>query len=225
MPFVIYSPLGKQLAITDSDRDWLARAVEAEGEPRALVAQTLVNRWANAADWHPHRWPTLTELVRDYSQPVNPGWFPGGPLLMEHVAELEKLGKHAEAAAELRRAEMRPAHAARNSFTPATNDAVRRAIVGPIEIPHGAVHFGPQKGGSWAPLTLVPGGPGRNAIYASDSRTRRAGTYRLAPVQFNAAIWGPAAALDTGSPVVGLVVMAMGLGAVWRLSRARKGRR
>lgn len=223
MDAVIYSPLGRQLTVTDNDRLWLARAVEHEGPPLKLVAQTLVNRWANASDWRPHRWPTLTDMVREYSQPVNPGWFPGGRLLAKRVAELEALGKHAEAERELRLAELRPAHAAQNAFLPSTLEAVHAAIYGPLEIPHGAVHFGPQKD-TWASLTLVPGGKGRNAIYASDGPA--AGTYRLAPIPFHASVWAPAAALDSAPPVAGLVVMALGLGAVYRLSRGfRRGRR
>lgn len=222
MDAVIYSPLGRQLTVTDTDRLWLARALEREGEPRRLVAQTLVNRWANASDWKPHRWPALTDMVREYSQPVNPGWFPGGRLLAKRVAELEARGEHAEAQAELRRAELRPAYAAANSFSAPTLEAVHAALYGPLEIPHGAVHFGPQKE-SWASLTLVPGGPELNAIYASDGPA--AGTYRLAPIAFHASVWAPAAALDTAPPVAGLVVMALGLGAVFRLSRALRGRR
>lgn len=231
MDAVIYSPLGRQLTVTDTDRLWLARALEREGEPRKLVAQTLVNRWANASDWKPHRWPTLTDMVREYSQPVNPGWFPGGRLLAKRVTELEGLGRirpdlqewaRAEIQQELRRAELRPAYAAANSFSAPTLEAVHAALYGPLEIPHGAVHFGPQKE-SWASLTLVPGGPGLNAIYASDGPA--AGTYRLAPIAFHASVWAPAAALDTAPPVAGLVVMALGLGAVFRLSRALRGRR
>lgn len=214
----IYSPRGAPLVITSDDRLWLARAVDAEGAPETLVAQTLVNRWANLHDAQPYAYPTLASLVRAYSQTVNPRWMPGGDLLSRHMAQLEPR----EAAAELERAQRRVEHAQRNVFSPEAIEAVRRAVDGPIAIPYGAVHFGPQKAGDWAYLTLVPGVPGvSNAIYRSHEG---GGLYRLSPIPFAPSLWGPAMALETASPVAGLAIAAFGLATVWRLARAYRGR-
>lgn len=55
---------------TASDRLWLMRAVQAEGQPHGLVARALVNLFAATYPTH----TTLESLVRDYAQPVNPKW-------------------------------------------------------------------------------------------------------------------------------------------------------
>lgn len=134
----ISSPKGKQLAVTADDRLWLARAVEAEGAPRDLVAQVLVNRWAWLADEHPGLYPTLTSLVRAYAQPVNPRWYPTGDLFakrLERAPEDERDALRAQA-------ERREAvHSARTTFSARTDAAVTQALQGPITIPAGALHF------------------------------------------------------------------------------------
>lgn len=222
MRHAIYSPLGKQLAIDDADRLWLARAVEAEGAPETLVAQTLVNRWANLADTLPGLYPTLTELVRAYAQPVNPRWFRGGDLHLERIATLQAERDAKGVLTELKLADMRPAHAARTVFTSPTLEGVAQALQGPLVIPRGAVHFGPYRP-DMASEVLLRGGPGENTIYGQQTL---GGLYRFAPIPFTATPWTPALALDTAPPIAGLVIAAMGVAAAWNLARVyKRGRR
>lgn len=139
---LIYSQQGKPLRITTDDALWLARAVEAEGEPRPEVAQTLVNRWAWLEETQPGTYPTLTSLVRAYAQPVNPAWFVGGKLLVPY------LNAHPEkAAAELDKAWRREhVHSVRSEFSERTRRAVQQALYGPLTIQRGSLHFGPVEG-------------------------------------------------------------------------------
>lgn len=170
----IQSPRGRLLEVTPADALWLARSVEREGEPRTAVAQTMVNRWAWARDFS-DRYPRLQDMVRAYSQPVNPRWFPDGDLHRARIAELEQLAaaeSDPDRASALRkerdreraRAPKRVEFSEAVEFSPRTLAAVRNAINGPVIIPPGALHFGPS-GASSRPV-LLDGGPGRNAIYA-----------------------------------------------------------
>lgn len=172
------SPGGKPLSYSADDVLWLSRAVEAEGEPRDLVAQTLVNRWAWLADQMPGKFRTLAALVRAYATPVNPLYYPGQALSIEEIAKAEARGQKkgltpaelaAQRAALERKAETRrDVLSTRKQFSPATNAAVRQALMGPITLPAGAVHYA----ASWVerpdlPL-LVEGGPGRNSIWGAE---------------------------------------------------------
>lgn len=208
----VWSPAGAQLPITDADQLWLARAVEAEGQPKELVAQALINRWATLYDQDPAAWPDLTTMVRAYAQPINPRWFEGGDLF---EAQLPTLSPK-EAAGSRRRAQMRPALAARTAFSADTIAAVEKAVNGPLTIPYGAVHFGPQAD---RPDVLIPGDSRRNAIYGDPKKAGRYGVIAPPAAHEPFTVWTPSRALDSGPPVAGLVVMAMALGAAYRLSR------
>lgn len=142
---------------------WLARAVEAEGEPRKLVAQTLVNRWAWLLDKQPTLYPTLAALVRAYAQPVNPRWYPDGDLFLKQLA---KVSGEKERNALLDRARLRQTvHSTRSQFSAATRAAVESAMRGPILIPPGATHYAiPGREAAGFPV-LVPGGVRENSIY------------------------------------------------------------
>lgn len=162
------SPLGKPLQFSADDVLWLSRAVESEGEPRDLVAQVLVNRWAWLSDYRPGAYPRLADLVRAYAQPVNPRWFPQGDLFL---ARLEK-APTSERAALLQQATRRQAqHSTRVQFSAATDQAVRQALTGPITIPAGALHYAaPTVIRKDLPL-LRQGRPGVNTIWGeSDGR-------------------------------------------------------
>lgn len=165
------TPAGKPLSFNADDVLWLSRAVEAEGEPRDLVAQTLVNRWAWLRDVSPGRFPRLQDLVRAYAQPVNPAWYPDGA---KHAAAVTK---SPEQAAELeRRAEARrDLHSTRTTFSARTLAAVRQALHGPITLPAGGLHYA----AAWVerpdlPL-LVQGVPGQSNSIWGESGGRGVG--------------------------------------------------
>jgi hypothetical protein len=219
---MLSSPRGAALPpVTGEDLLWLARAVEAEGEPRVLVAQTLVNRWAWLLDQHPGLFPRLQDLVRAYAQPVNPRWFPGGDLLQKAIAEEPERREVLEAAA-LRR----PALAQRTEFSPATTVAVNAALQGPLSLPAGAVHYSrpktkPAAKARWDRLTMVPGVLGKsNSIY-----TDHGAQGVLYSVAKDGPTWGPSAALSSGRPSAGLGVALLGLLAAWAASRSKKRKR
>ena len=161
-PFIL-TPRGYSLSWTEDDRLWLLRAVEAEGPPRSLVAQTLVNRWAWLWDTTPGRYLTLTDLVRAYAQPVNPAWFPEGKLFEQ---SLGKLPPEQRLAAAQRAERRRDVHATRTSFSPETVAAVDQALFGPLSLPMGALHFAaPSLARPELPILVPATSPGENAIY------------------------------------------------------------
>lgn len=206
---VIISPRGKPLTWDENDRLWLLRAVEAEGEPRDLVAQTLVNRWAWLWDETPGRWLTLAELVRAYAQPVNPAWFPDGKLFL---AQLDKLPEAQRAAAVVRANARRDVHSQRKTFGTRTTIAVDQALGGPIVIPPGALHFAaPSIVRSDLPVLVPAENDRQNVIYGeAGSRGARA-RYAIS----TAAASPPPApgGTRTGSHIAAVVgVLALGLG-------------
>lgn len=142
------------------DRLWLLRAVQAEGAPRAAVAQVLVNGFAwNRAHGGQG---SLASWVRSYSQPVNPRWAEGGDLLERaHLTPSER-----EAA--IRR---RALASSRTVFDRATHAAVRRALGrGLVDVPRSATDFAAPtldatKKGYQA---LTPARPGVNRLWTRD---------------------------------------------------------
>lgn len=164
----VISPQSRRMRATYDDQLWLARAVEAEGEPRDLIAQTLVNRWVTLADRGSA--DSLADTVRAYSQPVNPRWFPDGDLFRAAL----NAAAPADRARLLARAERRRDELSRVTlFSSETREAVRRAFEGPITIPAGALHFAPETADRNARFKLLVQGP--NAIYGlrEDDRPRR----------------------------------------------------
>ena len=107
-------------APSSTDRLWLARAVEAEGRPQPMVARALVNLFMRARAGGSHQ--TLADLVRSYSQPVNPRWYPDGDLFKAHPRSPWET-KLAEA--------RRDVHSTKLVFSPTTNAAVERALTSP----------------------------------------------------------------------------------------------
>jgi hypothetical protein len=167
----IVTPRGRSVAWTDEDRLWLLRAVEAEGEPRTLVAQTLVNRYAWLFEEVPGKYLTLTDLVRSYAQPVNPRWFPDGSAFKASIAKLPA----AAHAAALEKAETRrDVHSTRSTFSQPTIDAVRAALFGPVVIPEGALHFAAPSLASPHPVLVPSTDPTHNVIYGENGRGARA---------------------------------------------------
>jgi hypothetical protein len=167
----IVTPRGRQVPWTDEDRLWLLRAVEAEGEPHVLVAQTLVNRFAWMFDEQPARFLTLTDLVRSYAQPVNPRWFPDGGAFK---ASLQKLPSNTHAAALERAEKRRDVHSTRSTFSQSTIDAVRAALFGPVQIPEGALNFAAPSQAAPYPVLVPSTDPATNVIYGENGRGARA---------------------------------------------------
>lgn len=68
------------LPLSGLDALWLARSIVGESQRDALaVGSTLLRRWCFVNDQRKNAgssllWPTFTDLVRAYSQPVNPAW-------------------------------------------------------------------------------------------------------------------------------------------------------
>jgi hypothetical protein len=100
---------------TETDRLWLLRAVEAEGEPRDMVASTLVSGFL-AARTRGYK-SSLATFVQAYSQPVNPRWLPDGDL---HAKWRERDPEE--------RAARRLQHRARGVFRDETTRAVDKAL-------------------------------------------------------------------------------------------------
>lgn len=108
---------GKTYEVTADDLTWLLRAVEAEGEPRSVVAKALVGRFLWLLPRSSYR--TLADFVQAYSQPVNPRWLPGGDKYRENQ------GKPSTSPAAVQR---RLGARARTTFTEPTIKAVRDAL-------------------------------------------------------------------------------------------------
>jgi hypothetical protein len=205
----IVTPRGKSLAWDEEDRLWLARAVEAEGEPRDLVAQVLVNRWAWLFDEVPGKYMKLRDLVRAYAQPVNPAWFPGGKLFEARVKTLEPLE---QAQAQQQAKNRRDVHSTREQFSANTLTAVDQALRGPIVIPAGALHFAaPFVVRSDLPV-LVPADSDRhNVIYGEASQRGARARYSITAAEAVAT----RSTSSTGgrvAAVVGILALGMGLG-------------
>lgn len=216
----ILSPRGALLPISNEDLLWLSRAVEAEGAPQALVAQTLLNRWAWLHDVMPHAYPTLASLVRAYAQPVNPRWFVTGDRHLEAVRE------NPAHEPELRRKAItrETVHSVRTTFSPKTVQAVQQAVYGPVTLPAGAVDYSrpkesPRARALWEPRTLIPGELGKsNSIFTNDG---------AAGVLYQVARAGPAvlSALPRRGPGAALAILGgVGLGGLLLL-RGTRGRR
>lgn len=211
MAYVIVSPKGRALSWDGNDALWLARAVEAEGAPETLVAETLVNRWAWLADANPGAYPTLASLVRAYAQPVNPGWFREGKLFLAWLAAHPELTPE-QVARERSRADVREyTHSKRDTFTPATYLAVNRALRGPLSLPRGALHFGQPNNPELVPLVRGPG----NWIYAGEAPSARYSVAEEGPH------FAPARVLDGGHWARSAVFCAAVLGTVWAMGKRR----
>lgn len=209
----IVSPRGQRLRVEHPDRVELARAVEAEGEPRELVAQALVNRWAHLRDAGASM--PLGELVRAYSQPISPRWMPHGE---HHIAAMRAAQTEAERVDLQARADRRVANAARDRFTPATLAAVAQALRGPLTIDPRVVHFARDTAERRARHPLIYLAPNGVGFYGAEQGN--ADRYALPK---GGPSWTPAQALDDGRASTGLAFMAalLGLGAIKALSMRR----
>ncbi len=209
----IVTAKGHRLRVEHPDRVELARAVEAEGEPRELVAQALVNRWAHLRD-NGAVMP-LGELVRAYSQPLSPRWFPYGD---RHVSAMREAESDQERAELAERAQRRvQVHAVRDRFTAATLAAVRHALAGPLTIDPRIVHFAIDTPERRARLPIIEAHNGVGFYGAEQGTAQRYGLPQGGPS------WVAAQVLDDGRAATGLAFMAglLGLVAVKAVSMRR----
>lgn len=151
---------GTRYSPTADDALWLCRAVDAEGEPRDLVAQTLVNGFMWARESLKYR-GSLAKWVRSYAQPVNPAWFPGGKL---YVRSLERATNDYQLARRVARGEKRrDDYSKRTRFRVETVLAVERALSAPPKV-QGAVDYARhdvQKDEPWVAFTDATEGTNR----------------------------------------------------------------
>ncbi len=140
---------------TEKDRLWLLRAVEGEGPDQTQVAQVLTNRFLYLRARLPNAYATLADLVRAYSQPVNPRWMRGGDKWDAAWSRAKTEAKRTELLALDKR---RRAHSARTTFAASTEAAVTRALTaGSLDIPPTAVHFAaPGQGRKSLPALTQP---------------------------------------------------------------------
>lgn len=119
---------GGRYEVTDADRLWLLRAVQAEGPVQADVARALVNLFAFLRSQGDQR--TLTQVIRAYAQPVNPRWFQSGDLFKAAAAATTTQDALAVALDKARNREL--VHSARTSFTQHVVQAVELALTQPF---------------------------------------------------------------------------------------------
>lgn len=207
----IVTSKGQRLRVERPDRVELARAVEAEGEPRDLVAQALVNRWAHLRDAGAVM--PLGELVRAYSQALSPRWWPTGD---RHLAEMRAAPDDATRADLERRAVRRQqVHAVRELFQPATLRATQKALSGPLSIDPRIVHFAidtPERRARFPLIEL------HNGVGFYGAERGEAQRYSLPP---GGPTMAAAAVLDDGkaSTAIAFFVGLLGLSAVYAAKR------
>jgi hypothetical protein len=201
----LFTSRGTKLEVTTEDALWLARAIEAEGDPRVQVGQTLINRWAWLWDLQPGLYPTLTSLIRAYAQPVNEAWFPGGALLEKWFREHPNADR---AAALERAAKRRDVHSTRDTFSEQTRRAVSQALYGPVVIPPGAVHFGDAVNGQ---NQIIVSAEAKGALYR--------------PLQVGELEHGSARMLDVKHGAWGFALLGLGGAVVFGMKHHVKRRR
>lgn len=179
-----------------TDRLWLLRAVEAEGEPRIRVAAALVNRfcWLRA-NGRGGTYKYLWQFVRAYCAPVNSRRMRGGDIWEKNWLRAERLEPEERDRRQklLREAhERRKRHCSRSMFSAMTEAAVLRALTQRPELPRvtdfAAADHPPSEG-----LVLVEKGlKGENALYSAADPSWRGyqiGTERELTPELDALIW------------------------------------
>lgn len=108
---------------TAEDKLWLLRSVAREGHPRREVAKTLVNLFVLRRSRGSQE--SLTDLVRAYSKPVNPLWYPEGE---KHVAAIQGLSVEARQKELTTAANRKYVYSTRTTFDNDTLAAVDEAL-------------------------------------------------------------------------------------------------
>lgn len=117
---------------TSDDVLWLRRAVQAEGQPRVRVAQTLVNGFVFGRV-RGILTRSLADYVRSYCQPVNPRWFRTGDRY-RIAFELARTDE-AKTALYQKAYEREYVHSTRTTFTAETHAAVQAALARGPDLP------------------------------------------------------------------------------------------
>lgn len=190
--------------VTADDALWLARAVEAEGPIATQVAATLINGFAFMRSQRAYA-GSLTTWIRSYAQPVNPRWYTSGDLFK---ASLQGKTEAEQAAARTVAEKRERIHSTRQSFTTATQDAVRAALNGTALYPSSATDYAAPgvdaTGKGYKPLADPKSGqnrlwarPGADRwtgylVDATDAWPWLIGLLVIGAVVAAAAKWGPA---------------------------------
>ena len=124
--------------LCDEDHLVLSRAVEFEGEQRDGIAWTLLQRFAYI---YP-QYESLATLIRTYSQPINPSWFPNGVKHLNWLNLLIREGKLNEAAIEDKQAMKRLTYSKTSltEISKPTRDTIDFVFSSISPIP-GSVHY------------------------------------------------------------------------------------
>jgi hypothetical protein len=144
--------------VTDTDRLWLLRAVQAESNKaadRRWVAQTLINRFVYLKAQGSTAYPTLTQFVRAYAQPINPLW---------ESASTTKCRNNPRYCTEAMLEKRRVARN-RTQFDNSTVEAVDDALSG-MTIPASSVHYAAPGIGAEGKIKLTSDRQGYNTFYA-----------------------------------------------------------
>lgn len=79
-----YESKYRECKISDNDKIWMARMCLGEGGRNCSTAKASAMLWAIMNRWHlwdrAQRYPSYVELMRAFSQPINPRWRAGGDL-------------------------------------------------------------------------------------------------------------------------------------------------
>lgn len=202
------------LPINADDILWLARAVDEEGYPAEGVAWALIQRaaWLNMQG----NKVRLGKLIQQYAQPINPAWFPEGPLHQAEIARLKRIGDAQGVIDEEARSIRRRAKAAQTwkDIDPNTKRIIAKILRNELPSPvPGAVHYwasrAPDFAGNQAKkpgLVLLDRGygfgKGRNVFFAAKDSLDFAGI-RVAGVA-------------TGLGLAGLIIVGLVGFALWK---------
>jgi hypothetical protein len=148
LPKLVWTKRGRERSyqLTEADVFKLAQAAQHEGRPTRAVIWTLIQRFA----WIYPAKRTLKGLVEAYSQPINPGWLPGGSLLNRELNRIRRSARYTETqkARMIRdheRRARRRTQFARETWTnisPTIRRAVEKVLKGEDTTPlSGSVHF------------------------------------------------------------------------------------
>lgn len=95
--------LGRRAVSIDSETAlWIARMLIGEGWKNgkaAAILWTLMNRYMYSA----HKWPSFLTMIRNFSQPINDSWLPGGKKFEEYKNYKTESAKQATSAAAVKR--------------------------------------------------------------------------------------------------------------------------
>lgn len=156
---------GTRYEPTPEDVLWLLRAVEAEGAPHELVAQTLINGFLWAREKLASK-RTLAQWAQSYAVPISPLWMPGGEKYTEAMATARSDTERT--AIDQQAMKRQNVFATRTRFSASTLQGIRHAFTHPPRYP-GAIDYAAawvQKAEGWRPFTFPGRGEHTNKLWA-----------------------------------------------------------